>query len=120
MVLRIAEPRPSNNQTLAQVIHRHGLLGQAQGDVGAFRVHGDRLQLDGNVLRDAEVHAPGIGQGTHLQSQQLGAGGIGELNDSVKHARESSSYDQVKGGLACGQAATRCGWCGKHHAPVTS
>ena len=38
------------------------------------------LQLDSDVLRDAHVHGPGIGQRTHLRYMQLGAGEVGDLN----------------------------------------
>ena len=77
---------------------------QAHWDVGAFWVHGDRLQLgpqdeihvfhgdcSQQHLNGADVghRAPvSIGQGTHLQSLQLGARGVGELNGAVNQAHQ--------------------------------
>ena len=52
-----------------------------------------QLQLDGDVLRDAEVHG-------------AGADGIGELDDAANHAHLVSS----KGVLPVVNATARAGW----------
>ena len=88
--------------------------GQAQRDVGAFRVHGDRLQLgpqheiyvfhwdcSQQHLNRAHVghRAPvSIGQGTHLQSLQP----WGSMGWRAERCRKSSLSIQVKGVLPVG------------------
>ena len=54
----------------------------------------------------AEHRAPvSIGQGTHLQTLQLGAGGVGELNDAVNQARLFKLKGSCLQGITRGQGA---------------